>query len=150
MDEHTKNQEPMYVMATCDQCDCERKLVKREAKDDDELALMNKERYFIFVCDECGYETKVQDHRKPRRRAILQISTGLLVELLSGLKEGFSGHYRVIGNALPKDAKALGTISIEAHTVGIVIESDTFKEVSPGEELPVLDDPILETIRTEP
>lgn len=81
------------------------------------------------------------------RRAVLEITDSLLVEIFKGLEQGFSGKFKIIENGLPGDAKP---IRCEIGCNGILrmlIESKTFEDVNDGKaKYPVLNHIVVETI----
>lgn len=82
------------------------------------------------------------------RRATLQISDSLLIQVLKGVKSGFNGRFKVSKNGLPEDAKAIESYSVDGR-VDIVIESESFEDVKEVRKLPpfpVLDCPVMSAI----
>jgi len=81
------------------------------------------------------------------KHAVLNVSDIFVVQICQGLKVGMSRKFRVIKNPLPNDAKPVHIITTNTGTVGIVLESETFKEISFGMKYPELPSPVLEVIQ---
>jgi hypothetical protein len=72
---------------------------------------------------------------KPRRRAIVQATAEILIDLCKGTEV----HCRIVSGALPDDARVVGCgIDPYSGSVHIVIESETFALIEAGTQLPVL------------
>ncbi len=82
------------------------------------------------------------------KRAILQISDVLLVQILKGLLSGFSGRFKVSDNGLPEDTKVIESYSVDGR-IDIIVESELFENVKELHKLPpfpVLDSPVISTV----
>lgn len=88
-------------------------------------------------------------HTKSKTIAGLLISTELLIDLLNGMKGGFSGRYKVTENAIPNDAVVVGCRRYDDETIQIIIESDDFDEIEDGEDLPILEPPWFEAVQDD-
>ena len=80
------------------------------------------------------------------KRAILQISDGLLVEMFKAFQEQENQWrvFRVLKNALPDDAKPIRCSVMNDGLVGILIESESFEDIEEGLLYPILDSPHFE------
>lgn len=82
---------------------------------------------------------------KPRRRAIVQASAEILVQLCQGPEV----HCRIVSGALPSDAKVVGCgIDPYSGMVQIVVESESFAPIDEGCQLPSL--PVTTFERIDP
>jgi hypothetical protein len=79
------------------------------------------------------------------KQAILQISAGLLTEILTGFKDGFNGHFKVFANGLPKDAQPVQSCG----NIHIIVESESFKDISEDEHLPTLEPVRMQAIEVK-
>ena len=77
------------------------------------------------------------------KRAILKIDDHFLINLLKGLILGPPRSFTVIKNALPGDVKPIRCMIMNSGLLGILIESDSFEDVTEGSEYPILDLPVL-------
>lgn len=84
------------------------------------------------------------------KRAILQITDRLLVEMFKAFQkqDGQWRVFRVLKNALPDDAKPIRGSVMGNGNLGILIESESFEEISEAELYPILDYPVFE-VRVE-
>ena len=79
----------------------------------------------------------------PRRRAIVQASAEILVELC----KGSAVHCRIVSGALPDDATVVGCgIDPYSGQVQIVVESASFDLIEVGCHLPVLSPTLFERV----
>lgn len=79
------------------------------------------------------------------KRAIVQISDDLLVEILKGLKSGFNGRFKVIKNGLPEDVKLIRAYPVRDQIIEMILESESFKDIADA-PIPVLDPPQMSAI----
>jgi len=70
------------------------------------------------------------------KRAFFRMTDNLIVEILKGLSEGFSGRF-IVEQGLPSDAKPIRT-SNEGGITTILCESESFKDIKIGEIYPEL------------
>ena len=83
------------------------------------------------------------------KRAILIFSDDLLVEILKFTKEGFRGTFNVMENGLPEDVKVIRAFPYQQGQLGILLESEKFKDIEKGKSYPVLSPPIFQIINKE-
>ena len=90
------------------------------------------------------------------KRAILEFSPQLMVEICKVAQQDFLGSIKVIKNGLPTDAKVvdmqLKELNIESnhrfpHSILIILESESFCDTPVGNVLPFLDVPELQAVR---
>ena len=83
---------------------------------------------------------------QPRRLAVLNTSPEFLVEFC---KSGFGAFaVDVVKNALPEDTKYVCCRTVfDGETVSVVVESETFGLVAPGDVLPVLGSPTFRRLQ---
>jgi hypothetical protein len=79
------------------------------------------------------------------KRAVLEIGDHLFMEILAGLKSGFSGRYEVINNGLPDDVKFVRCGQSEC-CLNILLESETFKDIKDNEPYPILDPVTIKSV----
>jgi hypothetical protein len=83
------------------------------------------------------------------RRAVLEISDHLLIEIVKGVEESIHKKSFVVRKyGLPNDCKvirAFTTINGQG-TIGILLESESFDDIKAGEIYPTLPSPELETM----
>lgn len=75
------------------------------------------------------------------KRAILQISDEILMDILKGLMTGPNRKFKVTENPLPKDVKIVRSYSVD-RTVEIIVESEAFVEIEKS-PYPVLSCPVV-------
>lgn len=80
------------------------------------------------------------------KRAILQITDHLLIEFFKAFQEqdGQWRVHRMLKNTLPDDAKPIRCSIMDKGVLGILIESESFREIPEAEPYPILDCPVFE------
>jgi len=88
------------------------------------------------------------------KRAVLEITDQLLIDMLKPFKHENKMYTILVENPLPPDAKI---VRIEQHPywaennicLGVLLESEQFKDVPPAEVYPRLPLPVFKTIYKE-
>ena len=87
-------------------------------------------------------------HKKKNRIKRIEMS----LDFLSGLLKKGERHYKIIGNALPDDARIIRVTDayrFERDTVWLVVESKEFKPLDEAELVPILDSPLFEELEPQ-
>lgn len=82
------------------------------------------------------------------KRAILEISDQLFMQILNRCKAGFWGNYKVKENGLPEDVKIIRAEQ-SCGCFKLLLESESFLDIEDEKPYPELPPPIFENIETE-
>ena len=85
---------------------------------------------------------------EPKRQAIFLATAEALVDVCKPNRM-MTRKCKVVKNALPDDAEILRMGHDQTGRLCIVLTSETFAVVAEGEELPILPDPVFETVYDE-
>jgi hypothetical protein len=76
------------------------------------------------------------------KHAILRVSSYILLELCKNGAE----KTRIVKNELPQDAKFIRAGHDQSGDMFLVIESESFRELKDGDEIPILENPLFERV----
>lgn len=85
-------------------------------------------------------------------QAILHVSPQWFAGMLKSAEEGGTRRYDVVENGLPLDTRVVDVWSVghsKAPMITILIESASFPETGPGDDVPVLESPVFQVYYEE-